>query len=154
MDFNDSISFSSIIAGMLLCMRSVSAIEIINTVSIFSSEGIDIDDENDDIQYLSCCVDFNKDCSFSLKDGFDYSTKLASDITVYQFLENVAGERVISFFANDAKYRVFYQNNYQQFYEFLNHSISSYQLKNDKSMSKKRTRTGRFSFVTFLTGSH
>ena len=102
MDNSESMSFSSVIAGLLLCNRKVDASLVTNTLSKLSCMGIDVDDEFDDI---SCCVSCDKFCSFYLKDGYDYDTKLFNGVTVFKYLVSVAGDKVMSFIKDDVRYQ-------------------------------------------------
>ena len=90
---DDCISFSSLLAGLLLLKKNVSALDIINEINKLENVGIYVDDDNDDIEYLSCCINLNNYCSFSLKN--DYDTILYDDFKVIDFLKTVAGDRVL-----------------------------------------------------------
>ena len=108
MELEDTIPFSSMIAGMLLLTNHVSSIDVINLMARLSKKGISVDDETDDIFKLVCCIDTDKYCSFSLRSGFDYHTKLMNGDTVSQYLEKVAGNMVLEYLKNDSVYGVLY----------------------------------------------
>ena len=147
MDNVESIPFSSIIAGMLLCNRRISASQVINVMSKLSCLGIDVDDEYDDIDCLDCCVLCDRCCSFCLLDGFDYDTKLSGNITVFQFLKNIAGDKVLRFIKDDSRY----QENCRKCLQ-VNNFISLE--KNDSKLNKKSKtlkRINRFVVAPFLS---
>ena len=58
--------------------------DIVNVMSKLGEYGIVIDDENDSVESISCCIRMNKDCSFSLLE--DYNELLDGDVTVSDFL--------------------------------------------------------------------
>ena len=101
------------IAGVLLLTNHVSSVDVINLMSRLSMRGISVDDENDDIFRLACCVDMDKYCFFSLRNGFDYQTKLANGNTVSQYLEGVAGSKVLDYLKNDSIYGTLYLEYYK-----------------------------------------
>lgn len=146
MEFVDAIPFSSMIAGMLLCEPTVSAVDIINLMSRLSVAGIDVVD--DDIDFLSICIEINSNCSFYLKDGYDYDTKIDDDMTIAYFLEKVAGKKILSFLSEDVRYCESYHNYYQKTYESPNERHHSFNIKNTRRKSRIKNK---FVFVPFLS---
>lgn len=86
----DEIPFSGVIATMLLKKECVDCLEILNICAkINSLEGyFDVDISDHGIDELLCCVTYDKDYNFMLKEGLDYSSVLAGGITVHDFLES------------------------------------------------------------------
>lgn len=114
MSNDDSISFSSLLAGLLLLNKVVTSGEIINKISFLEDKGIYVDDEDDDISYLECCVDFDHYRVFSLKKGYDYDSILGDDISVFDFLMSVAGDKVLKLLKGDHNtYHFILENNNQ-----------------------------------------
>ncbi len=95
MDNGDSISFSSLLAGLLLFKRVITSSEIINKINFFEEKGIFVDDENDDINCLNCCVEIDHYRVFSIKKGLDYGSYVDAYFTVAQYLRCIAGDRVV-----------------------------------------------------------
>ena len=95
--------FSSLIAGMLLCNRRVEAASVVNMLSKFSCVGIEV--EEDDIDFLSCCIEYDSSYSFYLREGFQYDTVLLDGMTVGDFLMDTAGEKVLSILHDNIKYQ-------------------------------------------------
>lgn len=110
MDDSESIPFSSVVAGLLLCNRSVNAIDITNMISILSSFGIEVID--DDYSFLSVCIDNDRQYNFFMKEDMNYDTILDCGSSVYDFLESVAEDRFISILKDDYKYSNLFLNNY------------------------------------------
>ena len=111
MDDDNSITFSSLIAGMLLCKRKIGPIEITNTMSRVMCSGIEIlDGEDDDLNSLECCVDIIDDCFFCLKKDLDYETMLTEFVCVQEFLMDVAGDKVLSFLSTDPYFKKYYSD--------------------------------------------
>lgn len=103
-----SISFSSFIAGLLLFKDEVTAIDIVNMMSRL--DGIYVDDENDDLEILKCCVDFETNYCFCLKRGYSYQTMLSDGSTVFQFLTKVAGESFLSVLMKNSGFKNVYES--------------------------------------------
>ena len=80
----DLVPFSSLISSMILIKRNITPMDIVNVMSKLGEYGIVIDDENDSVESISCCIRMNKDCSFSLLE--DYNELLDGDVTVSDFL--------------------------------------------------------------------
>ena len=95
MDTVDSVSFSSVVAGMLLFHKSVSSSDVVNVMSRLSNYGVFVNDEDDNMECLMCCVDFHNYDSFYLRNGYNYDTDLGG-ISVFQYLKEIATDRVIS----------------------------------------------------------
>ena len=131
-----SIPFSSLIAGLFLFKQNIKPLEIMKVISDLELDNIYVDDSEDDMDFLSFCIDFNKDCSFSLKSSFCYQTLLDNGNFLYQFLEDTAGDIIISFFKKHAKY----MNDFNLVYN-KNHFVSSigvFQRERHKVLSKKK----------------
>lgn len=97
----ESIPFSALIAGLLLYKKSYHSTEIANIISVVEGQGILIEDENDDFEILSCCVEMSLDYDFRLKDGLDYQTILYPNMTVSNFLMIHTKEKVFSLIENN-----------------------------------------------------
>lgn len=94
----ESIPFSSLISGILLYKRECTSVEIAKILSDLEMEkGVVIDDENDNLVSLSCCVEMDANYGFYLKKGLKYSTVLNQDITVFKFLMIHTNQMVLSF---------------------------------------------------------
>ncbi len=96
MEQDDLVPFSKLISSMLLVKSKLTPMDIVNVMSGLESIGIDIDDYNDSIDCLSCCVKMNGDCSFSLTK--EYSSMLDDKMTVRDFLLVNSDYRIVSFF--------------------------------------------------------
>lgn len=83
-----SVPFSALIATLLLKNRVVTAKEIVNFSSMisFGDGNTIIDVIDDDIDYLSICVDVDEKFNFSIKPSLDYDSIIGDGITVRQFL--------------------------------------------------------------------
>ena len=94
----ESIPFSSLIAAMLLFKKNCTSAEVVNMSSKLMGMGIMVDDENDDLESLSCCIEMSFDYScFHLKEGLKYDTILYPNITVFEFLNIHTNEKILSF---------------------------------------------------------
>lgn len=96
----ESIPFSTFIAGMLLCKMSYNSTEVVNIISRLEGQGIMIDDENDSMDELACCIEMSPNYDFCLKKGLGYDTILSPGVTVFKFLMIHADERILSFLNN------------------------------------------------------
>lgn len=99
----ESIPFSSLIAGLLLCKKSYNSAEVVNVISELEGQGIMIEDENDDMERMSCCVEMSPNFDFHLKKGLEYVTVLSPGVTVFKFLMIHTDERILSFLDNRFK---------------------------------------------------
>ncbi len=138
MDDCESIPFSSVVAGLLLCERSINAVDVTNMISILSSFEIEVMD--DDYSFLSVCVDMDKKYNFSIDKDMNYDTVLGCGSSVYDFLESVAEERFINILKNDYKYGNLFLYNYNM-YKKSNNFISKIDV-------KKRVRVPIFSIIS------
>lgn len=93
----DSVSFSALIAGMLLCRKSWSSVEVVNMMTQISNVGIDVNDEDDDLACLYSCVVMDDGCSFRLKSEMDYDTVLSGGICVSEFLFRHTNLKILAF---------------------------------------------------------
>ena len=94
----ESIPFSALIAGIMLYKKEYSSIEIVGILGKLEGEmGVVIDDENDNLDELSCCVEISSSYDFQLKKGVDYSTVLNQDITVLKFFMIHTNQFILSF---------------------------------------------------------
>ena len=91
----ESIPFSELIAGMLLYKRSYTSLEIAMVLSKLEEYGIVVDDENDNLNIISCCVEMNSNYGFCLKDGLCYNTILFSGVEVSDFLKIHTNDKVL-----------------------------------------------------------
>ena len=66
----ESVPFSALIAGMLLCQRTYNSASIVNTISGLQAQGVMVDDENDNMDDLSCCVEVSPNYCFQLKKTY------------------------------------------------------------------------------------
>lgn len=111
MEQEDSISFTSVVAGLLLLQRCVTSTEIVNFLSRLSCEDIevnDIEDGMDDLlQYV--CIDVNY--SYLLKNNLEYDTILYENVTVHEFLENYVDKRILNVIQKDSVYYDLYKKN-------------------------------------------
>ena len=87
--------FSSLIASMLLFKRHITSLEIVNFISMLSSENIFIDDEFDDIDSLLLCVNCFNYAYFDIKEIFNYDSVLNNEKTVREFLNELASKEII-----------------------------------------------------------
>ena len=93
----ESVPFSSLIAGMLLLKSSYTTLETAQILCYLEGTGIEIDEENDDFSKLYCCVKFENNYGFRLKNGMMYDTVLYSGDTVLSFLKENTDDMVLSF---------------------------------------------------------
>ena len=147
MDDGCTVPFSSVLAGMLLFQRIVNPTDIIRVISELSSNDIYVDD-GEDLDYLFFCVDFRKDCSFALKDGYDYQTILEDGGTLYDYLYDTAGELVVQFFKNSSKYCCEFSRLYEQNYKVM------IDLNKDKQKSFTKKKTKLYFIPLFVRGIH
>ena len=101
---DDLVPFSKFIAGILLFRRSYTAIEIVNILSMLGSYGIFIDDENDELDYISCCVERDLNYNFYLKNDLCYDTVLSFGVDVASFLRLHTNERLLSILNDNMDY--------------------------------------------------
>lgn len=113
----ESIPFSALIAGMLLCKKSYNSAEVVNMISELEGQGIWIEDENDDMVALSCCVEMSLNYDFHLKEGLGYNTVLSPGVTVFDFLMIHTDERILSFLEEQKNIHIFYQEDIQKISE-------------------------------------
>ena len=111
MEQNDLISFTSVIAGMLLCKRVLTSSEIVNFISELNCEGIEIDDYWNN-EELFPIVNMDSNYSFRLRDDFSYDTVLPCGITVRDFLYRNTDKRVLSVIYGNQKYSEMYSKKY------------------------------------------
>ena len=152
MDDGYSIPFSSLLAGLLMFKQTVKPLDVVKVIADLQVNNISVDDMDDDIDYLSFCIDVSKDYSFSLKKEFSYHTILDSGNTLYQFLEKVAGEVLVQFFETNCKY----SNEFLSIYErehALENSLS-YVMKNNGGKSLKKRKTSWLVIPSFIRGIH
>ena len=86
MDQVDSVSFSAVIAGMLLYERNLNSKMIANMIAKLESKNLHVDDENDTLEDLQLCVAISCHIDFSLKKDLCYDTILYDNVNVYKFL--------------------------------------------------------------------
>ena len=91
----ESIPFSELIAGMLLYKKSYTSLEIAIVLSKLEEYGIVVDDENDDLSIISCCVEMNSNYGFCLKKCLNYSTILFPGVEVSDFLKIHTNDKVL-----------------------------------------------------------
>lgn len=108
MEQSESISFSSLVAGVLLLKREVSASELVNLTSRLVYEGIAVEDEFDDLDCLLPCILIDEKYCFSLRNGFTYETNIFPGVSVETFLRQHTTERILSFLARDCTYHELY----------------------------------------------
>ena len=111
MEQNDLISFTSVIAGMLLCKRVLTSSEIVNFISELNCEGMEIDDYWNN-EELFPIVDMDSNYSFSLKSELSYDTILKCGMSVRDFLQKNTDIRVLDAIHRDQKYNEMYLMNY------------------------------------------
>lgn len=111
MEQNDLISFTSVIAGMLLCKRVLTSSEIVNFISELNCEGMEIDDYWNN-EELFPIVNMDSNYSFRLRDDFSYDTVLPCGITVRDFLYRNTDKRVLSIIYGNQKYSEMYSKKY------------------------------------------
>ena len=93
------LSFSSVIASVLLYKKCVSSIQIINFISDLVRENIYVDDEIDnEMDNLLLCIDYSDYDSFKLKNGFNYDTFLSvGGVTVKDYLISKSDAKVLEY---------------------------------------------------------
>ncbi len=133
MDDEKTVSFMSVVAGLLICNSRVSAVDVTNFISRFSSLGFEVDD-GDDLSRLSVCVDVDNSFNFSLKKGFFYDTFLENGKSVFQFLEEIAGNDVLFYIKSDNRYYNSYKDCYEMYHGCV--QVADYEVKDVKA--KKR----------------
>ncbi len=111
MEQNDLISFTSVIAGMLLCKRVLTSSEIVNFISELNCEGMEIDDYWNN-EELFPIVDMDSNYSFSLKPELSYDTILKCGMNVRDFLQKNTDSRVLDAIHRNQKYNEMYLMNY------------------------------------------
>lgn len=97
----ESIPFSSLIAAMLLKKKSYTSLEIATEICKLERMGIVIDDENDNLEIISCCVEMDFDCSFHLRRGLNYDSVLSTGVKVSTFLRLYTNDHVLSILDNN-----------------------------------------------------
>lgn len=133
MDDEKTVSFMSVVAGLLICNSRVSAVDITNFISRFSSLGFEVDD-GEDLSKLFVCVDIDKNFNFSLKKGFSYDTFLDSGKSVFHFLEEIAGNDVLFYIKSDNRYFDSYNNCYEMYHGCV--KVANYEIKDIKVKRK------------------
>lgn len=101
---DDLIPFSKFIAGILLFRRYYTSIEIVNILSKLESYGIFIDDENDELDYISCCVEKDLNYNFYLSSDLSYDTLLSYGIDVSSFLRLHTNDKLLSVISKNMDY--------------------------------------------------
>ena len=134
----ESVPFSALIAGMLLCQRTYNSASIVNTISGLQAQGVMVDDENDNMDDLSCCVEVSPNYCFQLKKGLKYDTVLYSDITVFDFLMMHTNERVLTFLGIDHDSKFFSSKMNQDMFELDSNDDISHDTKNKFFVRKKK----------------
>lgn len=114
MEQNDLISFTSVIAGMLLCKRVLTSSEIVNFISELNCEGMEIDDYWNN-EELSPIVYMDERYSFGLKCDLNYDTKIYPDVDVETFLKQHADSRVLKVIFSNESYNKLYLENQELF---------------------------------------
>ncbi len=112
MEQSDLISFTSVVASLLLCKRYITSSEIINFTSKLNCEGFEID-EDWNIDELSLCVDMDSQYSFILKNKLSYDSVLYDHITVRKFLKSYSDEKILKVIQEDQYFGSFYLENCQ-----------------------------------------
>lgn len=148
MEQNDLISFTSVIAGMLLCKRVLTSSEIVNFISELNCEGMEIDDYWNN-EELFPIVDMDSNYSFSLKPELSYDTILKCGMNVRDFLRKNTDGRVLDAIHRNQKYNEMYlMNYYLSDYNGNNSQESSLKVSNLKkrdSLSKVKKRSFLYS---------
>ena len=152
MDDGYSIPFSSLLAGLLMFRQTVKPLDVVKVIADLQINNISVDDMDDDIDFLSFCIDVSRDYSFSLKKDISYHTILDNGNTLYQFLEEVAGEVLIQFFMNNCKYSNEFFFIYEREHIFEN--SLSFVKKNNKRISLKKRKTSWLVIPSFIRGIH
>ena len=148
MEQNDLISFTSVIAGMLLCKRVLTSSEIVNFISELNCEGMEIDDywNNEELFQI---VDMDSNYSFSLKPELSYDTILKCGMNVRDFLQKNTDSRVLDAIHRNQKYNEMYlMNYYLSDYNGNNSQESSLKVSNLKKrdlLSKVKKRSFLYS---------
>ena len=152
----DLISFTSVVAGLLLCKRSLTSLEIINFTSMLSCEGIEVDD-NWGIDELESCVDMDYQCSFMIKKFLSYDSVLENGMTVKEFLRSFVDKRVLEIIRRDQIYAPLYmedssmivsQKNDQS---LMSPGVEGFSMKKERFLSRVKRRNMGYSF---LRGAH
>lgn len=148
MEQNDLISFTSVIAGMLLCKRVLTSSEIVNFISELNCEGMEIDDYWNN-EELFPIVNMDSNYSFSLKSELSYDTILECGMNVRDFLQKNTDSRVLKAIHRNRKYNEMYlMNYYLSDYNGNNSQESSLKvsdLKKRNSLSKVKKRSFLYS---------
>ena len=148
MEQNDLISFTSVIAGMLLCKRVLTSSEIVNFISELNCEGMEIDDYWNN-EELFPIVDMDSNYSFSLKSELSYDTILKCGMSVRDFLQKNTDSRVLDAIHRVQKYNEMYLKNYYlSDYNSANYQKSSLEfssLEKGDSLSKVKKRSFLYS---------
>lgn len=103
----DLLSFTSIVASLLLCKRCLTSSEIVNFTSQLSCEGFEIEDDWDNDSLLGC-VEMSNQYSFQIKGKLGYHSILYDQVTVRDFLEFFSDSRVIELIQKDFVYGPLY----------------------------------------------
>lgn len=115
----ESIPFSGLIAGMLLYKRSCTSIEVANVLCRLENYGIYVDDENDNLDCLSCCVEASSNYScFCLKNGFGYNTVLLSGVEVSEFLKIHTNDKILSIIGESVENFAFQETSLSKVMDF------------------------------------
>lgn len=82
------VPFSKVIATLLLYKKNINPFDIVNFISKISQGDGDViySVEDDDLDYLSICVDNINTGEFRIMAGMNYGTILYDNITVRDFL--------------------------------------------------------------------
>ena len=91
------VPFFKLISSMLLVKKVLKPIDIVNIMSRLQEFGIIVDDYNDSINCISCCVEMKNDCSFCIKRNYNYGYKLDDSFTVKDFLLSHSDNNINSF---------------------------------------------------------
>ncbi len=132
----DLISFTSVIAGMLLCKRVLTSSEIVNFISELNCKGMEIDDywNNEELLLI---VNMSSDYSIELKKELSYDTILKCGMSVWNFLQKNTDERVL---------RTIYENkNYDEMFS-LNCYLSNSDSNNCQKSSLDVSNLNRVNF--------
>lgn len=141
MEHVDSVPFSSLIAGMLLVKRSVSSMDIVNAISRIGASGVTVEDENDDLEVLSLCVEMSRNYDFYLREEISYETTLCTGVRVIDFLMLQTNEKILSYLKNDPFYEELYSRQVGCFFSGQQKNLDT---SNFLLLSKAKKRQKRF----------
>lgn len=155
MDNSDLVSFTSVVAVLLLLDRDITSLEISNFLSLLDSEGIVMDDNNDDIGMLLLCVQDKGRFSYSIKKELSYDTKIAENITVYDFLESFVDKRIFDilksqdYYLDKYKKSLLFSRNIKDFNSSLEKNNFSNSVSDNKVKLKKVKKKNPLHFIIF-----